>query len=240
MELSKNKALIILITITFFFSSCLNMIARKTGLRENSPKLTEIKSAGHEIIFMGMRHLGKQEFYDNAKNIIIDLKNKGFVIYAESAATIIDNKIILDTTYAKKARKIMGIDVTVPFDSINNSILNALVEKFKLVEQPNYAGLGAENRIIVDVPYERLIDLFETKYGEIILDTCDINTNLGKFYNCNMSPKASREIFNNEYLLEERNRIISEKVKNSPDRKILLIYGLKHLKGIKEFLENGN
>ena len=231
------KQFVLLMIILVFLSSCLNVLAKKTGVKKRSPVLTEIKCPDHEVIFMGMRHLGKQEFYDNARKIIIDLKNKGFVIYAESAATIIDNKIILDTTYAKKARKIIGIDVSVSSDSINNSVLRALVSKFKLVEQPGYAELGAEDRIIVDVPYERLIDSFEKKYGEIILDSCDINTNLGVLYNCFMVPKTSREIFSREYLLDERNKIISQKVKSSPDKKILLIYGLNHLKGIKEFLE---
>ena len=115
-----------------------------------------------------------------------------------------------------------------------------MIEKFKLVGQPSYTNLGAVNYQIVDVPYADLIDLYEEKYGKVILDSCDLKTSLGNSFNCKLAPKAQREIFKSKYILEERNRVISETVRNSPYKKILLIYGADHLKGIKNFLEGKN
>lgn len=230
---------ILVIAMLISFSSCLNYIARKAGVKSKIPIVTKLSVPNHDVLFLGMTHMRQQEFYDSAKKIIIDLKSKGFKVYAESAAKIVNNKIVFDSNYAKKARKIIGYDMTLPLEH-DNSIIKALIEKFELVKQPSYADLGAQDREIVDVDYENLIDLYEKKYGEIILDSCDRKTDLGKAYYCETATKASRKRFRKEYLLEKRNNFVVQKIKNSNEEKILLIYGWQHLKGIKKLLKKKN
>ena len=46
-----------------------------------------------------------------------------------------------------------------------------------------------------------------------------------------------RKFFLNEIILDRRNKLIAETLINSSDKKIIMIYGKMHLKGIREYLK---
>ena len=231
------KIFVISVFIIISFTSCFSKIAKTLGVKAKVPIITELKRPSNHVLFLGMSHMGKKIFYDNTKKIIDSLKNDGYTFFVESVSNRVGDSIVTDTTYAKKLRKIIGLDITISYDQINNVIWKMFRRKYKLIGQPSYKELGIDTFNIVDVPYNTLINSYETKYGAIILDSCDINTKLGEPYNCNFAPKSNRMIFEDEYVKKMRNTLISNTVKNSKAKKIVLIYGKYHLDGIREQLE---
>ena len=82
-----------------------------------------------------------------------------------------------------------------------------------------------------------MIDFYESKYKRVILDTCYIKTSLGNIYKFETTQNSERKIFTNEIILDKRNKLIAETLVNSSDKKIIMIYGKMHLKGIKQYLK---
>ncbi|MEO5966993.1 MAG: hypothetical protein ABIP69_01930 [Ferruginibacter sp.] len=228
------------IVVLFTFTSCFKETAKITGIRDKSPTITKINYEDREILFLGMTHLAKRKFYKNAKIAITDLESKGFITYVESVSIIIDNESIIDTVYAKKVRKIVGLDITISYDKIKNIFWKAFRTRFNLVGQPPYRNLGVMNYKYVDVPYNTLIDLYEKKYGIIEMDSCDFKTDLGRTYKCKLMPVKNRNDFNREFIYELRNMFVGETIKQSKEKKILIVYGKEHLEGIKNYLEETN
>ncbi len=65
--MKKIKILTITASFLIFLSSCTSLIASKAGLNEASPKLEKISVPDKEVYFLGMAHLQKNDFYENAK-----------------------------------------------------------------------------------------------------------------------------------------------------------------------------
>ena len=215
------------------FSSCLSTIASVGGLKDKSPDVKRLNIEGKEVYFIGMSHLAKEEFYLNTKKIITEYQQNGFMFYVE---TVKNDKE--DTLALKKFRKLMNLDLKIKFSNIDNSILVKLKDKYKLIDQPKYEYMGLTSYKIVDYNYSELLDFYEKKYGKIILDSCDLKTEIGSKYICTPYESKDRKVFKNEIIIKKRNELIVEKIKNSEDKKIVIIFGKKHLKGITELLKH--
>ena len=233
-----------IIAIGIVTPSCINILGKVTGLSENTTTLEKINVPNKEVYFLGMRHLGKKEFYESAEKTIKEYQDKGFVFYLEGINKIDssnfsnDNpRYIKDTLSHKKIRRILGIDLANKYSEIDNPILDNLVTKYSLIDQPKYYKLGVKNYVWVDIPLSELIKKFESTHGTVNLTTCDSVTDLKAPYVCGIANKITLKQFKNEIIKQYRNEHIVNTIKNSTDKKIVIIYGILHYKGIVELLK---
>jgi hypothetical protein len=80
-----------------------------------------------------------------------------------------------------------------------------------------------------DIEYKALISLYEQKYGPITFDSIDLYTPLNAKYDRDKIPRKQW----NSVAVNARNDHLAELLKNSPDKKILILYGKGHIAGVK-------
>lgn len=221
-------------------NSCINMVFRAMGITDKESKYYMMSNGEKTFAYIPMHHVGTQEFYTSVKHQVDSFQNLGyFVFYEKVSPKGIDSTAMI--TYRKKFRKIMGLASTQYFDTVNNLFAGKIkyTGKEKLVNQPDYPSLGVNmsNAENVDVELNTIIDAYEKKYGEIILDDCDLNTDLQSEYNCTTLPKKSMQKFLYEFAIEMRDEHIFQNIINSKYDKIVIIYGRKHFKGVKKKLQ---
>ncbi len=238
-----KKTIPILVFITIFLSSCLAKFAlNRLGVFEKSVSLRYISNEKMQIVFLPMHHIGTEAFYKDEVRIVDSLLKKGYTVFYEGVNQgNITDEVMLDTMKLQ-FRKITGLPTKskgkagTRVDTINNTILGRksnLVSKYKLRNQDvayfkNLDGSLVKN---VDASLAEMIQLYEKKYGKILLDKYDFETTLGDEYKFKIS-KEKR----NYFMLESRNIIITNAIVKSTANKIALIYGEAHYDGILENL----
>ncbi len=173
------------------------------------------------IKFIPMHHLGKKGFYDEVKEIIIENKNQGYIVYYELVSTHFAGDSSFRDTIRRKVRKLKGFNGTYK-EAVEGTFLD------KYIQQPAYKDLGVDDDDVwADVDYLQLIDQWEKVNGEIILDSIDLNTPFGEVYDnkLNYSQKQYKNIF-----VGYRNDHLIKRIKTGPDNKILVVYGVGHRK----------
>ena len=113
------------------------------------------------------------------------------------------------------------------------------IEQLKIVfkdgiVQPKWKDLGiTESDFNADISLKDLITEYEDRYDEVELDNCDMETSFKNEYNCSKSTKNDLS----PIILDFRNQNIVNLIKNSNDKKIVVIYGARHKKGIIKLME---
>ena len=214
------------------------MMVKKAGLNETEAVLKKIPVEGKEVYFLPMRHLGKHDFYQNVRVLVDSLSRLGYAVYVETVKARKDGKAYVDTLALKKLRKIKNMDFSKPYIETNNSIIQNLIRKHELVGQPEYKDLGAYEYKIVDLSYVDLVQRFEALHGEVELDSCDLTTNFGQPYHCQTISGQKAKVFDKDFLFRERDKEVAKSIRNSTDKKILVVFGLLHYDGIIKELEN--
>lgn len=202
------------------------------GVYKDNIKLREFNYQERSIVFIPMHHLGTESFYNNVKNKTDSLKNENYYFLYEKVN--IDRK---NDTLMRKFRKIFGVPLT-RLNSGYKKLLDSLYPNVKykksLIDQPSYEkfGLDSQNSKNVDANSKEIIDYYEKKYGEITLTDCDYKTSVyEKYTKCkeeNKIPKKQSE----DAVINFRNHIVVENIKESPHQKIAVIYGEGHIEGI--------
>jgi hypothetical protein len=217
------------------------MVLNSLGVLDDSASLIKARSSEKEIVFIPMHHIGKKQFYEDVKNEIDSLRNQGFVFYYEGVK-LKDNNSLQNDTLRRKVRKILGVDVSRGYiDTINNTLFGVKsknVAKYKLVNQPkndnSMSGLDTTKDRRVDVYLSDLLEAFEKKYGTLVLNDCDFNTEIGTKYSCSKyKNKEGRQFILSDY----RNNYIANEIVADSHTKIALLYGAKHFEGIYEILQ---
>lgn len=207
-----------------FYSSC-KIFRSAVELNRTQPSIYRFFINGKDVDFLPMHHMGKQEFYENVKNTVIDKKNSGYVVYYELISTDFTTDSLLKDNIRRKARKLKGFSGSYK-DNASGSVFD------KYIQQPSYFELGIDSTDKrADVNYLQLIKQWELLNGEIVLDSIDLNTpfdekfNKGTFY----TRKEYNRIF-----IEYRNEHLLETINASSDKKILILYGFGHLRDFKK------
>lgn len=190
-----------------------------------------------------MHHIGKEIFYTDVKHKLDSLSEKDYVVYFEGVRLgPVKDTMQKDTIY-RKSRKITGVDFFTALsnkgyiDTIKNTLLGKktkYISKYKLINQPRSLIPTSDTLRFkpLDANFVQLIAACENKYGVIMLDKYDYETNFGEKYKF----KKNRELY--EYFLTGfRNILISDKILNDSNKKIILLYGTKHFDGILENLK---
>lgn len=202
-----------------------------TYMHKKNPKVSMLQVQDKSIKFIPMVHFGKKEYYDHSKAIIENLKQEGYVVYYEQIKSRFEKMNTAKDTYDTllwKYRKMSG-----GFHS-REEYTNDLGGVFKNMRaQPFYDSLGiTATDINADVNIEQLVTQYEKLYGAISIDSCDINTPIGSEYNCGNLKNNMKPLFD-----DFRNENLATTIKNSKDKKIVVVYGANHIKPIKRLLQ---
>jgi hypothetical protein len=241
----------ILITLTIIIlTSCKSYIAneyfKSVGVYDNKIKLEKLTYNDSEIIFFGMHHIGKNEFYDDVKKKTDSLLKEDYIFYIEGISsqfadkknlTKEDSIALIEISY--KFRKILGkplVAKNMESDYIKLFKEKGIKIKENLIKQPSYLqfGLSQKNAIITDLTVEKILENYEKKYGKVVLDSCDYDT---KFYEESTCPRKSQKKFFDELIIQDRNNNIISHILKEKKTKIAIIYGKAHFIGIKDSLQ---
>lgn len=195
----------------------LKIISKKSV--EKNIKILKRQSTNQTIFFFPTIHVGTEEYYNSFKPKLDSLRSNGYKIYYESVAITDSLSIQKEVDYKKKFRKIFGFHL----DTTRQSYLED-TQLNKYIMQ-DYTKMGVvKSDEVLDLGVNQIIDSLENKYGEIILENCDIETPLETEYNC----KNRLKDLEWDALQTFRNNYIINYLKKSNENKIVLIYGKSH------------
>jgi hypothetical protein len=215
----------------------LNSALESIGVFDDRANLIVMSNNDKKIIFIGMHHLGRMEFYDSVASKVDSLQKIGYIVYYESIkkSTGIDSLSV--EIYKKKFRKITGITGLQFYDTINKVFAGKYQYKgnYQLTNQPSYPKLNVDIQSAknVDVELKDMINRYELKYDTIVLNECDMVAPIGsKTYECDLSDAKNVEKFRTEFIFGYRDQHLATVISNSLHDKIVVIYGKGHNEGL--------
>jgi hypothetical protein len=220
---------LLLISIIFLSLSSCKIVSNLIVLHQKHAKVYIYKLGNKEIKFIPMHHLGKKEFYDDVRNIVITNKNNGYRVYYELMSSDFTADSLLYDTIRRKERKLKGFSGTYKENAEGSTFK-------KYIQQPSYKDLGTDdNDIRADINCLQLINQWEKVNGPILLDSLDYNTPFNE--------KFSKGFFYtkkeyNKIIIEYRDAFLINLIKTNPDNKILVLYGAGHKKDFRKQLKN--
>ena len=236
---SMKPSLILLLCV--ILTSC-TLISPKTALKRAGifDTQSELKIIGNEqqnVIFIGMHHIGKQEFYDDVAAKIDSLQQLNHTVFYESVSNDKNADSLTSIKSFMKLRKLMGYLPITYLDTTNNKIGNKIKYNatYDLVNQPNYSALKVDHSTAIkaDVSITELITAFEKNEGVIRLDSCDLSVKLtDKNYNCKKAKQRVLKTFWNEYLKDYREQSLAKQIVESGKENVVVIYGDAHFWGL--------
>jgi hypothetical protein len=237
---SNMKYFLAIITLSVI-NGCGFLLVKIGGLDNNKVSISKLSNQKIELICIPMHHVGTIIFYNNVKQIIDSLVSRGYYCYYEGAERKHNDSLIRDT-YTKKLRYLISSSFGKGnyYDSSTKMFSNGVWYKgnLNLIPQPksNYF-FDPSNSSMADYPLDLLVNEYESKFGEIILDSCNLNTTLKSECNCTLAPKESKLLFSRNYIHEFRNNIIVDSITNNNRKKIVLVYGENHIEEVSELLK---
>jgi len=196
-------------------------------------EVAELTNKKKIVEFIPMHHVGKPEFYDGVKEIIAHYKNEGFVVYYEGTGMISGLDSITRDHYERKFRRMLGVYV----DTTGYAHYFHDKGLFKgLIDQPRYYKLGIDsNDVNVDIKKYKLVDAYEEKFGPIKLEQIDTALRFDQVYPPGLKLPKEKVM---SIILDYRNQNLASHIQNSSDKKIVVIYGEEHLKGVYQLLKS--
>ncbi|SHJ17639.1 hypothetical protein SAMN04488096_109146 [Mesonia phycicola] len=228
---------IILIFSIFFICSCNSLFIDLLTSKEVKTEVFYNQEKNKTLVLFPMVHINHPEFYDDTKSKLEKLRQQGYTVFFESIA--LKDSTVFNTqemdTLTRKTRKISGIYMSDYKDQKNKSLPKA-IRNSNYISQ-NRENLGfQEQDMIVDIPMNELIEIYEAKYGVIQLTQCDWETDYLEKYECETVPQVRA----NDVLIYTRNDTIEKRIYESKLKKIALVYGKKHFQFIRGgFMQNG-
>ncbi len=227
------------LTLVFFIVLLLSGCGLVKGLRaikneDVQPQYYAFKDK--TIIFTPLTHFGQKVYYDSLRDSIVHWKHAGYIIFYEQIET--DQSLLMLDSISydelnRKWRKIAG------GEKMTREGYAELSDVFKdAIVQPENEDLGIDSTDLnADITLLDLVNKFEEYYGEVKIDSCDYATHLDSTYTCNKKLKGNLM----PIIVDYRNEQLVEKVMVSERRNIVVLYGLIHIKGMKDLLkENQN
>ena len=186
------------------------------------------------IVFTPLVHFGKKEFYAGLKDSIVNWKKDGYTIFYEQ---VVGGQVLLGMDsisfdeLRRKYRRISGGEAGSP-----EEYAEELQKVFKnAIAQPSYMELGIDSTDInADITFLDLVNKIEELYGEIKLDSCDYATHIDSTYNCTKGLKIKKL---DPVYVDYRNTVIVDSIINSDHKKIVVLFGAAHKKGVKKLLK---
>jgi hypothetical protein len=248
--LSIKSLLLLLLTST----GCLHKMAlRSLGVYDSTISPKAISNDEKKIVFLGMHHLGRKEFYDDAIFKLDSLKRDGYFIFLEGVDLGSNSDSILLNNSLLKFRSILGVDLSAikknkgyidtatGLSVLPSKQLNKIIKMEKFINQPS-ALKNISDTLIGKKVDGNVIDLikdYENKYGTISLSEYDTKTPLGTSYDRKQGQKLSLDK-KNFLLIDARNKIIIDNIISRSNKKIAIVYGKAHYAGLLKLLKASN
>jgi len=239
--MKKPILLLLILSLTSCKSIFLNKYLNNTGILNEKAELKILSNNNKNIVFIGMHHFGRKEFYDDVRFKVDSLQQKGYAVFFESVEPDETIDSLTNDIYKKKVRKLMGLNPDNYYDTLTNIIVgkHKYRGKYKLINQPKSSKLNVnmDNAIKADLSVNVLIDELENRTGEIILNDCDLETNSNSTeYKCSKVNRRVTKVFRREIVNDYRDRHLANLVSNSKANNILIIYGEFHFFGLYQEL----
>lgn len=124
----------------------------------------------------------------------------------------------------RKFRQVTGFALMDYMDEDNKAF--KFIQKKKYVSQLDVDyGVNIETDHHVDLHLEQMIEMYEKRYGEIVLTDCDYKTTFGKKYKCVKIDKDKEY-----YILNGiRDQHVLNEIEKSDAKKIVVVYGRIHV-----------
>jgi hypothetical protein len=186
------------------------------------------------VLLVPMTHIGEPVFYRSLKDSILFWKNQDYKIYYEQVERRFEqievDSLMADTLFRKWRNIRRGNTATKEqYSQLNESLEGKIV-------QPSWETLGVDsNDVNADITIKKIISLYEEKYGSIMLSDCDMQTPLDEKYACKNNGIANDIM---PIILDYRNHYVAHLLDQSIDKKIVVVYGALHIKGIKKILKS--
>ncbi|WLD23161.1 hypothetical protein NU10_10640 [Flavobacterium dauae] len=183
---------------------------------------TYFEKDDQKLFFVPMIHVNKPEFYEKRKSTIDSLRNEGYIFFYEGIQLELESKEETEL-YAKKFRKITHETLLNYYDETNEEDRSYKIEGYVFQNDVDY-GLDLDKDINCDLSTKDLVQLYEEKFGKVILTDCDWGTPIGKKYKCSKKDKKGYD-----YMISTlRNEHLFNEIKNSKAKKIAVVYGMVH------------
>lgn len=219
-----RKYIIGIMMSLLLFASC-KAVKSLNEMNKEEPKIYEYEINGQQIKFCPIHHLGKQVYYENLKDLVLETKANGFKVYYELVSSQSITNDLQRDTLKRKMRKLKGLG------GLSRENLPSYFKKY--VPQPKYKELGIDSTDLrADVYHTDLIAEYEKRFGEILLDSIDWHTPFDSLYESDVQRKQWDEIiigYRNDYLLDL--------ILKNGEKKILILYGEGHRKDFKRKLD---
>ncbi len=227
-----NLKLVLIFSILIILSGCgLVKALRSMNVKDVKPQYFTFKN--RSVIFTPLTHFGQKEFYEKLKDSIVHWKNNDYVIFYEGikhkALDMGVDSITADMTMRKWRKITGGVGASrEDYAELSDVFKNRIV-------QPENEELGIDSTdISADITLIDLVGKFENSYGTVSLDSCDYSTHLDSAYTCSKKQKGKL----NPIILDYRNMHLVDQVVKSEHNHIVVLYGGRHIKGMKKLLRD--
>lgn len=194
-------------------------------IKLEQPSIETVELKRKTVKFIPIAHAGQKKFYDSLTSMIKEYKSKGYVVFYEQLKSVRPNSEV--DTIRLKYRKIVGVEPTRKMYSMLTLIFP------NIVVQPEYNLLGiTETDVNADITIADFVAQYEKIYGTVVLETCDYESKIGTMSTCKPLKKNLDAI-----ILNYRNENLANMVKQSKNKKILVVYGANHIQSMMELIK---
>ena len=251
--IKRARFIILAIAVSYLFLSCTALTAVKTLRSEDATANVWANDEDKIVLFFPMVHIGKAALYADIKSMIEDGKKQGFVVYYEGVTDFacvdsignswkeknyvkqfykgspVPDSVCYDT-YRRKFRKMIGLSIDSGYAKIFHD--RGLFRNY--VDQADALVLEADStNINVDLSRSEIVDAYEKLYGEIELTESDYQVKSDITLQKDARLPRSKV---NSIIIDVRNKHLANHIQSSPDKRIIVVYGLAHEKGVFEEL----
>lgn len=221
----------------------------------------QITNGNKKVVFQAMSHIWTPNFYENVKNNIITFKKLGYVLYFEWVKpwSVTNQKafdralgIKLDSKTYENMSKLYGLtnqDNSKFLWLINDLDYNIDITIDDIMEKYSKEKLisGVQNRTYtqpIDITTEIINELSQIRENELkvlrYINKSFINVIIKSenLQTAIQSAFTDKELFH--VILDKRNEVLSKKIIESQDTKIIITYGLLHFQWVFELLKQND
>ena len=220
--------------------------------------VVEWRSRNKTIKFLPVAHVGQPQFYQALIDTLRTLKQQGYIVYYEGvlmerfsdsvssqllaplrqrhlvpAGEALNEDSIAADVYRRKLRRVMGVAID------SGGYLQVFQSRgiFRgMVNQPGYKAMGiGRDDVRADISINELIDVYERSFGAIGLEQIDFAIPLQILSSYPRSRWLPRDQAT-AVIVHYRDEHLASALHASAHQKIVVVYGMAHLKGTWEVL----
>jgi hypothetical protein len=228
MQLTKNSIIVFLSFLIIFGCTTVKDVKM---IYNKAVEPTYVTLNDKSIILTPIVHFGQVEFFDKLKDSIATWKAKGYTVFYEEINIGPHERNIPAQEYEiffRKFRKMVG-------GGASRESYGELSETFEGgITQPTYTEISLDSLDFnADVTIKEFVDEYERLYGQLELDSCDLQTPLDSAFYCAPLTNDMDPVID-----DFRNRMLVKQIVESEQKKIVVIYGAYHIKPVEKALKS--